>query len=125
MFRQTLTGYVTLPLLAIGIAGSVLALRRHLRLAVVYLTWTIVPTVGAIFFTTYPFPRHFMSSLPPFLVLIAYAVVLGWQMGLRPEVADSRASGVRGGRRARAHPGGAVRRARAGPPGHGPLSELR
>jgi 4-amino-4-deoxy-L-arabinose transferase-like glycosyltransferase len=79
VFRQTMTGYVTWPLLLIGVAGTVLALRRRLRLTLVYLAWAIVPTLGAIFFTTYPFPRHFMSSLPPFLVLIAYAAALGWQ----------------------------------------------
>ena len=79
VFRQTMIGYVTLPLLAIGVAGAALALRRNLRLTVVYLAWALVPTAGAIFFTTYPFPRHFMSGLPPFLVLVAYAAVLGWQ----------------------------------------------
>jgi 4-amino-4-deoxy-L-arabinose transferase-like glycosyltransferase len=79
VFRTTMTGYVTLPLVAIGIVGAGLALRRRLRLTVVLLAWAIVPTAGAIFFTTYPFPRHFMSSLPPFIVLIAYAAVLGWR----------------------------------------------
>jgi len=79
VFRDTMTGYVTWPLIIVGVVGTVLALQRRLRLTLVYLAWAVVPTVGAIFFTTYPFPRHFMSSLPTFLVLIAYAVALGWQ----------------------------------------------
>lgn len=79
VFRDTMVGYVTLPLVAIGIVGAAFALRDRLRLTIVYLAWAIVPTVGAIFFTTYPFPRHFLSSLPPFIALIAYAVVLGWR----------------------------------------------
>ena len=79
VFRQTMTGYVTLPLLVIGVVGAGLALRSRARITLVYLAWALVPTAGAIFFTTYPFPRHFMSGLPPFLVLVAYAVVRGWQ----------------------------------------------
>jgi Dolichyl-phosphate-mannose-protein mannosyltransferase len=79
VFRDTMVGYVTIPLLIIGLFGAGLAARVRPRLLIVFLVWIVVPIAGAIFFTTYPFPRHFMYAMPPLIALIAFAAVRGYE----------------------------------------------
>ncbi len=75
VFRPALLGYVTLPLIALGVVGTVLAWRARSRLTVVLLGWIVVPFAVALLFSTRPYPRHMMYVLPPAIVLMAYAAV--------------------------------------------------
>lgn len=75
VFRPALTGYVTLPLIAVGILGAVLAFRAQPRITSLLGVWIVLPFAAALTFTLVPYPRHVMYVLPQALVLIAYAGV--------------------------------------------------
>ena len=78
VYRPALTGYVTIPLLVAGLAGTALGLLgRHRRLTLLLLGWIALPFAIAVLFTTLPFPRHVMYLIPPALVLMAYGIVEG------------------------------------------------
>jgi 4-amino-4-deoxy-L-arabinose transferase-like glycosyltransferase len=74
-YRPALSGYVTVPLLALALAGVVPAWRSRPRATLVLLAWAVVPFAIALLFELRPFPRHVMYVLPPLLVLMALAVV--------------------------------------------------
>ncbi len=76
-YRPALIGYVTVPLLAVGVVGAVLAWRDRLRLTAVLLTWIFVSFMVALLFLATSMPRHVMYVMPPVIVLIAYALVDG------------------------------------------------
>ena len=71
------------PLIAVALAGAVLALRQQWRLALVLLAWVFVPFTVAMLFSTAPFPRHVMYVLPPAIVLAAFALVEGARLAGR------------------------------------------
>lgn len=75
VFQPALTGYVTLPLIAAGVLGALLALRTQRRLTTLIAVWIVVPFLAALTFTLVPYPRHIMYVLPQAMVLIAYAAV--------------------------------------------------
>lgn len=90
VLRATMVGYVTVPLLGALLVGVVWAARRRLKLTLVLLAWILVPVIGALLFTLFPFPRHFMYAMPPAIALMAYAIVqlIRWtRRVLQPRVA--------------------------------------
>jgi 4-amino-4-deoxy-L-arabinose transferase-like glycosyltransferase len=76
-YHPAFSGYVTLPLLAVTLAGAILALRTRWRLTLVLLAWILVPLTVSLLFSTAPFPRHIMYLLPPGIVLAAFGFVEG------------------------------------------------
>jgi 4-amino-4-deoxy-L-arabinose transferase-like glycosyltransferase len=82
-YHPAFSGYLTLPLLAVALAGAVLALRTRWRITVVLLAWILVPLTVSLLFSTAPFPRHVMYLLPPGIVLAAYGFVEGWRWAQR------------------------------------------
>jgi 4-amino-4-deoxy-L-arabinose transferase-like glycosyltransferase len=77
LYRPALSGYFTLPLLALTIAGAGLALRRQARMALLLLVWIVVPFGAAILLPLSPYPRHILYLAPPMVVFAAYALVPG------------------------------------------------
>ena len=75
VFSPALTGYVTVPLIAVAIIGALLSWRRERRLTALMVIWILGPFGAALTFTLVPYPRHVMYALPPALVLMAYAAV--------------------------------------------------
>jgi 4-amino-4-deoxy-L-arabinose transferase-like glycosyltransferase len=75
VLRDTLSGYVTLPVIGAAVVGAALLARTRLRLLVVLVAWLVMPVLGVLLFSTFPFPRHYMYVLPPVLVLAAYGIV--------------------------------------------------
>ncbi len=91
-YRPAFGGYVTLPLIALALAGAVLGLRRLPRLTLVLLGWILLPLTVSLLFSTLPYPRHVMYLLPAAIVLMAYAIVagVGWaRNALAPGVATA------------------------------------
>jgi 4-amino-4-deoxy-L-arabinose transferase-like glycosyltransferase len=76
-YRPAFFQYVSIPLLVAAAAGTVLAWRRDRGLTLVLLTWTVVPLLISLSFTTLPFPRHVLYVVPPALALMALALVEG------------------------------------------------
>jgi 4-amino-4-deoxy-L-arabinose transferase-like glycosyltransferase len=76
-YRPALIGYVTVPLIATGAVGAILAWRSRPRLTAVLLTWIFVSFMVALLFLATSMPRHVMYAMPPVIVLIAYALVRG------------------------------------------------
>jgi 4-amino-4-deoxy-L-arabinose transferase-like glycosyltransferase len=82
-YHPAFSGYVTLPLLAVALAGTVLGLRTRWRMTVVLLGWILVPLTVSLLFSTAPFPRHVMYLIPPGIVLAAYGFAEGWRCAQR------------------------------------------
>jgi 4-amino-4-deoxy-L-arabinose transferase-like glycosyltransferase len=82
-YHPAFSGYVTLPLIAVALAGAVGALRTRWRITVVLLAWILVPLAVSLLFSTAPFPRHVMYLLPPGIVLAAYGLADGWRWAQR------------------------------------------
>jgi 4-amino-4-deoxy-L-arabinose transferase-like glycosyltransferase len=76
-FSGVLTGYVTVPVLALAALGAVLAARARWRLVVVLAAWVIVPFAAALVFVDYGYARYVLSSFPPLLPLVAFGGVHG------------------------------------------------
>jgi 4-amino-4-deoxy-L-arabinose transferase-like glycosyltransferase len=91
VYRPALTGYVTIPLLAVAVAGAVLGLRRRLRLTALLVAWIAVPFATSLLFSALPYPRHIMYLMPPIVVLAAYALVEGARL-VRSVMAPRRAT---------------------------------
>ena len=79
VYRSSLAGYVTLPLIAVGLGGTVLALRRQTRITLVLGAWVVVPLAAAILLPIAPYPRHILYLGPPIVVFTAYGLVHGAQ----------------------------------------------
>ena len=77
VYRATLTGYVTLPVLAAAITGFVLVLRERTRLALVVGGWLAVMGVAALLLPVSPYPRHALFLAPPLLALAGVALARG------------------------------------------------
>jgi len=75
VFRSALVGYVTLPLIALGVLGAAIAWRDRSRLTAVLMVWILVPFAVALMFAVHAYPRHVMYVLPPAVVLMAYGAV--------------------------------------------------
>lgn len=89
--RDSVVGYVTIPLLVAAAAGGALGLFKRRRMTLLLLAWTLVPLLVILTFTTQPYPRHVMALLPPAIVLAAYGLVTAGRwvreiVGLRPAV---------------------------------------
>jgi 4-amino-4-deoxy-L-arabinose transferase-like glycosyltransferase len=70
VFAPAITGYITLPLIALAVVGAVLLARERLRLTAALVAWVLAPALAALTFTLVPYPRHLMYVLPPALVLM-------------------------------------------------------
>jgi 4-amino-4-deoxy-L-arabinose transferase-like glycosyltransferase len=77
VIRRPVFDYVTPPLIVAGAVGTIVLGRRSPRLVALLLAWIAVPFAAALLFATFPFPRHVMYVLPPAIVLVAYAAVVG------------------------------------------------
>jgi hypothetical protein len=86
VFRPTLLGYVTVPLLLVAAGGVAVALRRWLAPAVVLLAWVLLPLLVSLTFTAFPFPRHVMYLMPPIIVFAAYGLACAsrWTIRVAP-----------------------------------------
>jgi 4-amino-4-deoxy-L-arabinose transferase-like glycosyltransferase len=76
-YRPAFFQYISIPLLAAGAAGTVLAWRRNPRLTLLLLAWIFVPLLISLSFAALPFPRHVMYLVPPAIALMALALVEG------------------------------------------------
>jgi hypothetical protein len=72
IYQPALIGYVTIPLLAAFVVGSVALMRSQPRLAVIVLGWVAVPLAAALLLPVRPYPRHLLYAMPATVVLIAY-----------------------------------------------------
>jgi 4-amino-4-deoxy-L-arabinose transferase-like glycosyltransferase len=76
-YRPAFFEYISIPLLLMGAAGTVLAWRRDARLTLLMLAWIAGPLLISLSFATLPFPRHVMYLVPPAIPLMALAFVEG------------------------------------------------
>jgi 4-amino-4-deoxy-L-arabinose transferase-like glycosyltransferase len=77
IYRTSFTGYLTIPLLVAGLAGLVVALRRIPGEACLLVVWIVAPLAASLILVLFPYPRHVLYLMPPFLVLAAYGLVTG------------------------------------------------
>jgi Dolichyl-phosphate-mannose-protein mannosyltransferase len=77
VYRATLAGYVTLPVVAAAIVGFVLVLRERTRLALVVGGWLVVMGVAALLLPVSPYPRHALFFVPALLALAGVGLARG------------------------------------------------
>ncbi len=70
VYRDTLTGYVTLPVAGAAVAGLVLALRGRPRPALVLAGWFAALLGAALLLPISPYPRHALFLAP---IVVAFA----------------------------------------------------
>jgi 4-amino-4-deoxy-L-arabinose transferase-like glycosyltransferase len=77
VYRDTFTGYVTVPVLAASAAGFVLALRERTRPALLLAVWFGALLGAALLLPISPYPRHALYLVPIALVFAGLALARG------------------------------------------------
>jgi 4-amino-4-deoxy-L-arabinose transferase-like glycosyltransferase len=77
VYRDTLTGYVTLPIAAAALAGFGIMLRERPRPALVLAGWFAVLLVAALLLPISPYPRHALFVVPILLVFAGVGLARG------------------------------------------------
>lgn len=76
---RALVGYLTLPGLALAVAGAVVGWRRDRVLTSMLVVWLAAPLASTLLLPYSAFPRYFTTSIPPFAALVAIGAVAGAQ----------------------------------------------
>jgi len=74
---SALVGYLTLPGLALAVAGAVVGWRRDRVLTSMLVVWFVAPIVSALLLPYSVYPRYFTTAIAPFAALVAIAAVAG------------------------------------------------
>jgi 4-amino-4-deoxy-L-arabinose transferase-like glycosyltransferase len=77
VYRDTFTGYVTVPVLVAGVAGFVLTVRERPRPALVVAGWFAVLLAAALLLPVSPYPRHALFLVPLLVVFAGVALARG------------------------------------------------
>ena len=78
-YRPELIGYVTVPIALAVVVGVSFALRRHVRLASIFLLWLLVPLFVDLIFLPGAFSRYLVPMSPLIAVFAGYGLVCGGQ----------------------------------------------
>lgn len=79
LFREALSGYLTVPLLLLFAVGAGLALRARSRPAAVLLAWALAPLAGSVLLANVAYPRYIVIAVPPMVVFAGFGLVRLWE----------------------------------------------
>jgi 4-amino-4-deoxy-L-arabinose transferase-like glycosyltransferase len=98
-YARGLVPYLTVPVIAAALAGTVLLVRERRRLALVVLAWAAVPLVAALLLPLQPFPRYVVFAMPPVVACAGLALARAAgaafaRLGATPAAATAVAAGT-------------------------------